>query len=85
MVFRIVVGREDSGRWTAEVVELPGQLVYGPTRLDAVAKAKSLALTAVAQQLGRGVSASHAGPAGIESWTNPVGPSSSLRFVFRTR
>jgi predicted RNase H-like HicB family nuclease len=82
MVFRIVVGREDSGRWTAEVVELPGQLVYGPTRLDAVAKAKSLALTAVALQLERGVSASRPGS---ESWTNPAGPSSSLRFVFRAR
>ena len=45
---------EESGRWIAEVVELPGVLVYGQTEEDAVNKAKVLALRVLAERLEHG-------------------------------
>ena len=51
MNFRIEAEREEDGRWMAEVLELPGALVYAPTRDEAVARAKALALRAVAERL----------------------------------
>ena len=41
--FRIEVEKETDGRWIADVQELPGVLVYGKTKKDAVAKAEALA------------------------------------------
>jgi predicted RNase H-like HicB family nuclease len=35
--------REVDGRWIAEVPELPGVLVYGRTRRDALARVQALA------------------------------------------
>jgi len=54
MNFRIEAEREEDGRWMAEVLELPGALVYAPTRDEAVARAKALALRAVAERLEHG-------------------------------
>lgn len=54
MNLRIEIGREDDGRWIAEVVDLPGVLTYGTTRTDAVAKAKALALRVIADRLEHG-------------------------------
>jgi len=51
MNFRIEAEREEDGRWMAEVLELPGALVYAATRDEAVARAKALALRAVAERL----------------------------------
>jgi predicted RNase H-like HicB family nuclease len=54
MNFRIEAEREEDGRWMAEVLELPGAMVYAPTRDQAVARAKALALRAVAERLEHG-------------------------------
>ena len=54
MNFRIEAEREEDGRWMAEVLELPGAMVYAPTRDEAVARAQALALRAVAERLEHG-------------------------------
>ena len=54
MSFRIELDREDDGRWIAEVVALPGVVVYGTTREEAMARVKALALRVVADQLEHG-------------------------------
>lgn len=54
MVFRIESEQELDGRWIAEVLELPGAMCYGPTRDEAVARAKALALRAMAERLEQG-------------------------------
>lgn len=50
MNFTIEVEREEDGRWIAEVVNLPGVMVYGETREQALAKVKALALRVLAEQ-----------------------------------
>ena len=50
----IELDREADGRWIAEVVDLPGVLVYGATRDEALAGAQALALRVVADQLEHG-------------------------------
>jgi predicted RNase H-like HicB family nuclease len=45
---------EQDGRWIAEVLELPGTLVYGATREDALAAAQALALRVLADKLEHG-------------------------------
>jgi len=47
----IEVDREADGRWIAEVPELPGVMVYGATRHDAIAKVEALALRVIADRL----------------------------------
>ena len=44
MKFTIEVEQEVDGRWIAEVVDIPGVMVYGETPEMAIAKAKVLAL-----------------------------------------
>jgi predicted RNase H-like HicB family nuclease len=44
MQFTVEVERERGKRWIAEVTDLPGVVVYGATRKEAVAKAQVLAL-----------------------------------------
>ena len=43
--------READGRWLAEVLEIVGALTYGPTREQAIARAKALALRVIAERL----------------------------------
>jgi len=57
MKFTIQTEREDDGRWLAEVLELPGVLVYGQSLEDATAKAQALALRVLADRLEHGESA----------------------------
>jgi predicted RNase H-like HicB family nuclease len=52
----IEVERETDGRWMAEVVELPGVMLYGPTRDEAIARVKILALRVLADRLEHGES-----------------------------
>jgi predicted RNase H-like HicB family nuclease len=52
----IEVERETDGRWLAEVVELPGVMIYGPTREEAIARVKVLALRVLADRLEHGES-----------------------------
>ena len=47
----IEVEQEEDGRWIAEVMELPGVMVYGDSEPDAVRKAKSLALQVLAERI----------------------------------
>lgn len=51
MNFTIETEREKNGLWIAEVMELPGVLVYGQTREQAIAKVQALALHVVADRL----------------------------------
>ena len=54
MTFRIEVEQEEDGRWIAEGLELAGAMTYGPTRDEAIGRAKALALRAVAERLEHG-------------------------------
>ena len=54
MTFTIEYEQEEDGRWIAEVVELPGVMVYGATREEALAKAQAIALRVVAERLEHG-------------------------------
>ncbi|HKB67591.1 MAG TPA: type II toxin-antitoxin system HicB family antitoxin [Pyrinomonadaceae bacterium] len=51
MTFTVEFEREDDGRWLAEVVELPGVLAYGQTSDEAIAKAQTLAISALPDRL----------------------------------
>ena len=44
----------ETGRWIADVPELPGVLVYGKTAFEAVAKAKLLAIDVIGDRLASG-------------------------------
>ena len=46
--------RETDGRWIALVPALPGVMVYGDTREDAIAKVQALALRVIADRLDHG-------------------------------
>jgi predicted RNase H-like HicB family nuclease len=48
MQFVIEVEQEVDGRWIAEVMDIPGVLVYGEDKAHAIAKAKALALRVLA-------------------------------------
>jgi predicted RNase H-like HicB family nuclease len=54
MRFTLEIDRETDGRWIAEVPNLPGVLVYCPTRDEAMAHAKALALRVVANRVENG-------------------------------
>ena len=49
--FTIEVEQEQDERWIAEVLELPGVMVYGSSPDDAKAKVQALALRVVADRL----------------------------------
>jgi predicted RNase H-like HicB family nuclease len=54
--FTVETDREEDGRWIAEVVELPGVLVYGATREDAIRRVWALAAEVVADRAEHGES-----------------------------
>ena len=54
MKLTIEFEKEEDGRWLAEVLELPGVMVYGQTKQEALAKAEALALRALAERLEHG-------------------------------
>ncbi len=54
MTFRIEIEQEEDGRWIAEVVEIPGVMVYGKTPEEAKAKVQALALRTLADRLENG-------------------------------
>ncbi len=51
---KVELEREDDGRWIAEVPELPGVMVYGSSREEAVSKVEALALRVLADRLEHG-------------------------------
>jgi predicted RNase H-like HicB family nuclease len=54
MNLTVEIDREEDGRWIAEVISLPGVLVYGKTREEALAKVQALALRVLADRLEHG-------------------------------
>jgi predicted RNase H-like HicB family nuclease len=53
-MLRIESEQEEDGRWIAEVLALPGVLVYGATKDEADAKATALALRVIADRFENG-------------------------------
>ena len=51
---KIEIQREKDGRWIAEIPELPGVMVYGDSRNEAISKAEALALRVLADRLEHG-------------------------------
>jgi len=51
---QIEVELEEDGRWIAEVTDLPGVMVYGQTREEAIARVEALALRVIADRLEHG-------------------------------
>ena len=47
----IEVEQETDGRWIGEVTDLPGVMVYGATKEEAMVKAETLALRVLADRL----------------------------------
>ena len=56
MDLKLEFEQEEDGRWLAEVIGLPGVLAYGATVDEAMLKAESLALRAIAERLDHGES-----------------------------
>ncbi len=54
MTLRIELDREDDGRWIAEIPSLPGVMVYGPSRDEAIVAVKVLALRVIADEIEHG-------------------------------
>lgn len=51
--YEIEIGREVDGRWIAEIPNLPGVMVYGKTKQDAVRAVRALALRVLADRIER--------------------------------
>jgi predicted RNase H-like HicB family nuclease len=51
---RIEIEQEEDGRWLTEIPDLPGVMVYGATREEAVVRVKALALRVLADRLEHG-------------------------------
>jgi predicted RNase H-like HicB family nuclease len=54
MKFTVETEQEDDGRWIAEVIDLPGVLVYAQTCEDAITQVQALALRVLAERLEQG-------------------------------
>jgi len=54
MRFAMEIDREADGRWIAEIPDLPGVMVYGTSRDEALARVKALALRVIADRLEHG-------------------------------
>ena len=50
----ITVGREEDGRWWADIESMPGVMAYGATRESAVAAVRALALRVAADCIEQG-------------------------------
>lgn len=50
----ITLGREEDGRWWADVESMPGVMAYGQTREEAVTAVRALALRVAADCLDHG-------------------------------
>jgi predicted RNase H-like HicB family nuclease len=51
---KIEIDMEEDGRWIAEIPDLPGVMVYGASREEAISKAEALALRVLADRLDHG-------------------------------
>jgi predicted RNase H-like HicB family nuclease len=50
----IAVGREEDGRWWADIESMPGVMAYGETRESAIAAVRALALRVAADCIDHG-------------------------------
>lgn len=50
----IIVGREEDGRWSADIEAMPGVMAYGETRELAIAAVRALALRVAADCIDHG-------------------------------
>ena len=50
----ILVGREEDGRWWADIESMPGVMAYGQTREAAMASVRALALRVAADCIDHG-------------------------------
>jgi len=50
----IVVGREEDGRWWADIESMPGVMAYGSSREAAIAAVRALALRVAAECIDHG-------------------------------
>ncbi len=55
---KIEIEREEDGRWIAEIIDLPGAMVYGQTKEEAISKVKALGLRILADRIEHGESVS---------------------------
>ncbi|MGE0601619.1 MAG: type II toxin-antitoxin system HicB family antitoxin [Dehalococcoidia bacterium] len=60
MKLTIETEREDDGRWVAEVKGLPGVMLYGATREQAIQAVQALSLRVIAERLEHGESVDQA-------------------------
>jgi predicted RNase H-like HicB family nuclease len=51
--FDIELEQENDGRWIAEIPALPGVMVYGKSKVEAVRSVQALALHVLADRLGQ--------------------------------
>jgi predicted RNase H-like HicB family nuclease len=51
MTLTVEIDREEDGRWIAEVPELPGVMVYGGSRMEAIELVQALALRVIADRV----------------------------------
>ena len=54
MALSIEVDQEDDGRWLVEVPDLPGVMMYGQTRQEAIDRVQVLSLRVLADRLDHG-------------------------------
>ena len=54
MRFAIEIEKEKDGRWIAEIPQIPGAMVYGRTRAQAVSRVEALALRVLAERIEQG-------------------------------
>jgi predicted RNase H-like HicB family nuclease len=54
MRFAVEIEKEKDGRWIAEVPQIPGAMVYGRTREEAVSRVEALALRLLAERIEHG-------------------------------
>jgi predicted RNase H-like HicB family nuclease len=50
----IVLGREEDGRWWADIESMPGVMAYGATRESAISAVRALALRVAADCIDHG-------------------------------
>jgi predicted RNase H-like HicB family nuclease len=54
MTFAIEIEQEKDGRWIAEIPQIPGAMVYGGTREEALSRVEALALRVLAERIEQG-------------------------------
>ena len=54
MTFAIGIEQEKDGRWIAEIPQIPGAMVYGRTREEAVSRVEALVLRVLAERIEHG-------------------------------